>query len=178
MLWTSGSLRVAGMMPSHAVLDRAVKAGVGIDPERRAYHMFLRSGLTDDKVNHMKGFVCDPEVVGPSASLDPRKIHEAALSFYDEPWDVDRHRDSRASLGRYSRPLMGHAATTTHRHQTSYQPRSRASIKGSSTRKCSGKKRTSRQKMATSTTIGTTLPPRGNSIQPKSRMTVKRKRTW
>ena len=50
-----------------------------------------------------------------------------------EPWDVDRHRDSRASLGRYSRPLMGHAARTTHRHQTSHHPRSRARNKGSFT---------------------------------------------
>ena len=34
-------------------------------------------------------------------------------------------------MGRYSRPLMGHAATT-HRHQTAYHPRSRAGTKGSS----------------------------------------------
>ena len=27
----------------------AVKAGVGIDPDRRAYHMFIKSGLTDDR---------------------------------------------------------------------------------------------------------------------------------
>ena len=27
-----------------------VKAGVGIDPERRAYHMFIKSGLTDDQI--------------------------------------------------------------------------------------------------------------------------------
>ena len=30
----------------------AVKAGVRIDPDRRAHHMFIRSGLTDDTVNH------------------------------------------------------------------------------------------------------------------------------
>ena len=54
MLWTSGSLRITGMTPSSAVLDRsrkisfvtenvahedAVKAGVGTDPDRRAYHL-------------------------------------------------------------------------------------------------------------------------------------------
>ena len=111
----------------------AVKAGVGIDPDRRAYHTFISSGLTDDQVNHIYGFVNDPEAVGPKASLDPRKIQEAALRFYDKPWAVDRHSDSRASLGRCSRALMGHAATTTHRHQTSYHPRSRASNKGSYT---------------------------------------------
>ena len=27
----------------------AVQAGVGIDPDKRAYHMFIRSGLTDDQ---------------------------------------------------------------------------------------------------------------------------------
>ena len=109
----------------------AVKAGVGIDPDRRAYHMFIKSGLTDDQINHIYSFVYDPDAVGPQTALDPRKIQEAALRFYDKPWDVDRHRDSRASLGRYSRPLMGHAATT-HRHQTSYL-RSRAGNKGSYT---------------------------------------------
>ena len=99
----------------------AVKAGVGIDPDRRAYHMFIKSGLTDDQINHIYSFVYDPDVEGPSTALDPRKIQEAALRSYDKPWDVDRHRDSRASMGRYSRPLMGHAATM-HRHQTSYPP--------------------------------------------------------
>ena len=37
----------------------AVKAGVGIDPDRRACHMFSKSGLTDDKINHTYGFVYD-----------------------------------------------------------------------------------------------------------------------
>ena len=111
----------------------AVKAGVGIDPDRRAYHMFIKSGLTDDQINHVYGFVYDSEAEGPGAALDPRKIQEAVLRFYDKPWDVDRHRDSRASMGRYSRPLMGHAATTSHRRQTSYHPRSRAGNKGSYT---------------------------------------------
>ena len=55
----------------------AVEAGVGIDPDRRAYHMFIKSGLTDDQINHIHGFVYDPDAVGPSASLDPRKIQEA-----------------------------------------------------------------------------------------------------
>ena len=59
MLWTSGSWRIAGMRPSHAVLDRlckisprhadVVKAGAGLDPDRRAYHMFIRSGFTGDQ---------------------------------------------------------------------------------------------------------------------------------
>ena len=60
------------------------------------------------------------------------EVQEAVLRFYDKPWDVDRHRDSRASMGRYSRPLMGHAATT-HRDQTSYHSRSSAGNKGSYT---------------------------------------------
>ena len=77
----------------------AVKAGVGIDPDRRAYHMFTKSGLTDDQINHIYSFVYDPDVEGPSTALDPRRIQEAALRFYDKPWDVDRHRDSRASMG-------------------------------------------------------------------------------
>ena len=100
-------------------LAEAVKAGVGLDPARRADHMFSRSGLTEDQFNHIYGFVCDPKAVGPSESLDPRKILEAALRFYDKPCDVDQHRDSSAPLCRCSRPLMGHAATVTHRHQTS-----------------------------------------------------------
>ena len=85
----------------------AVKAGVGIDPDRRAYHMLIKSGLTDDQINHIYGFVYESEAEGPGAALDPRKIQEAVLRFYDKPLDVDRHRDSRASMGRYSRPLMG-----------------------------------------------------------------------
>ena len=105
----------------------AVQAGVGIDPDRRAYHMFIKSGVTDDQINHIYGFVYDSEAEGPGAALDPRKIEEAVLRFYDKPWDGDRHRDSRASMGRYSRLLMGHAATT-HRHQNL---RSRAGTKGS-----------------------------------------------
>ena len=31
----------------------AVKTGAGIDPDRRAYHMFMKSGLTDDQINHI-----------------------------------------------------------------------------------------------------------------------------
>ena len=111
----------------------ALKAAVGIDPDTRAYHMFIRIGLTDDQINHIYSFVYDSETQGPPATLDPRKIQGAALRFYDKPWDVDRHRDSRASLGRYSRVLTGHDATTTHRHQTSCHPQSRAGNKGSYT---------------------------------------------
>ena len=85
----------------------AVKAGVGIDPDRRAYQMFMKSGLIDDQINYINGFVYESEAEGPGAALDPRKIQEAVLRFYDKPWDVDRHRDSRASICRYSRPLMG-----------------------------------------------------------------------
>ena len=110
----------------------AVRAGVGIDPDKRAYHMCIKSGLTDDQINHIYSFVFESEAEGPGAALDPRKIQQAVLRFHDKLWDEDRHRDSRASMGRYSRPLMGHAATT-HRHQTSYHPRSRAGNKGSYT---------------------------------------------
>ena len=88
--------------------------------------MFIKS----DQNNHIYGFVYDSEAEGPGAALDPRKIQEAVFRFYDKPWDVDRHRDSRASMGRYSRLLMGHAATT-YRHQTSYHPWSRAGTKES-----------------------------------------------
>ena len=45
----------------------AVKAAVGIDPDRRAYHNFIKSGLTDDQINHIYGFVSDPDAEGPSA---------------------------------------------------------------------------------------------------------------
>ena len=141
MLWTSDFLRIASMRLLHKRPDRPCKislrqrtwhTGVGIDPDRRAYHLFIKSDLTDDQINRIYGFVYDPDAVGPSASLDPRKIQEAAPRFYDKPWDVDRHRDSSASMGRYSRPLIGHAATS-HRRQTSYHPRSRAGNKGSYT---------------------------------------------
>ena len=91
----------------------SVVPGVGLDPDERACNMFIKSGLTDDQINHIHGFVYESEAEGPGAALDPRKIQ-------------------RASMGRYSRPLMGHAATT-HRHQTSYHPRSRAGNKGSYT---------------------------------------------
>ena len=105
----------------------AVKVGVGIVPDRRTYHMFIKSGLTDDQINHIYDVVYDSEAEGPGAALDPRKIQEAVLRYHDKPWDVDR---LRASMGRYSRPLKGHAATT-HRHQSSYHPRSRSDNKGS-----------------------------------------------
>ena len=78
MLWTGDFLRIAGMRLLHDVPDRpcktslqhgirrrAVKAGVGIDPDRRAYHMFIKSGLTDDQINHIDGFVYEFEAAGP-----------------------------------------------------------------------------------------------------------------
>ena len=70
--------------------EDAVKPGVGIDPDKRAYHMFIQSGLTDDQIDHIYGFVYDSEAEGPGAALDPRKIQQAVLMFYDKPWDVDR----------------------------------------------------------------------------------------
>ena len=161
MLWTSEVLRIIARRPGQTLQDffatenmayaDAVKTGVGIDPNKRAYHMFIKSGLTDDQINQIYGFVYDPDAEGSSEALDPRKLHEAVLRFYDNPWDVDQHRDSSASLGRYSRPLMGHAATS-HRHQTSYHPPSRAGNKAA-TCKSSGKNKPSRLKMDTSTTV-------------------------
>ena len=46
----------------------AVKAVFGIDPDRRAYHMFIKSGLTDDQTNHTHGFVHNSEAEGPGGS--------------------------------------------------------------------------------------------------------------
>ena len=136
----------------------AVQAGVGIDPDRRL--LFIRSGLTDDQINHIYGFVYDPEAVGPRASLDPRKIQEAALRFYDISWDVDRHRDSRASLGRNSRPLMQRPRKDT-RRPIILGPGLAARA---AARKSPGGRRTSRQKMATSKPIRTTFPPPGRKL--------------
>ena len=47
----------------------AVKAGVGIDPDRRAHHIFIKSGLTDDQINHIYGFVYESEAEGRGAAL-------------------------------------------------------------------------------------------------------------
>ena len=58
-----------------------MKAGVGIDPDERAYHMFIKSGLTDDQINHIYGFVYESEAERPGAALDPQKIQEAVLRF-------------------------------------------------------------------------------------------------
>ena len=146
----------------------AVKAGVGIDPNKRAYHMFIKRSIT------FTVFVYDSDAEGPRAALDPPKIQEAVLRFHDKPWDVDRHRNSRASMGLYSRPLMGHAATT-HRHQTSYHPRSRAGIKGSHAQE-PWEEETSRLKIATSPMTGTNR--RGNNTQLKSMTTGKRMLIW
>ena len=113
MLWTDDLLRIRryeaiSRRPGQTLQDffatenmafaDAVKAGVGIDPDKRAYHMFIKSGLTDDQINHIHGFVYDSEAQGPGSAPDPRKNQEAVLWFYDKPWDVDRHRDSRASI--------------------------------------------------------------------------------
>ena len=51
--------------------------------------MFVRSGLTDDKISHINGFVYDPAAIGPATSLDPRKIQEAALRFYDKALECE-----------------------------------------------------------------------------------------
>ena len=118
--------------------------------------------------------MCGPAAIGAATTLDRREIQEGALRFYDKPRDVDRHSDSRASLVRYSRPLMGPAAVAAHRH-LSYHPRSRACSKSSYTQEPTGEKRHLQQKMATGTTIGTTLPLPDNSVQPKSWMTGKMK---
>ena len=56
-----------------------MKAGVGIDPDRPAYHMFIKSCLTDNQINHIYGFVYDSEAEGPGAALDPRKIQAQIL---------------------------------------------------------------------------------------------------
>ena len=45
----------------HMTNADALKAGVGIDPDRCAYHMFIKSGLTDDHINHIYGFVYESE---------------------------------------------------------------------------------------------------------------------
>ena len=107
----------------------AVKDGVGIDPDKRAYHMFIKSGLTDDQINHIYGFVYDSEAEGPGTALDPRKIQEAVLRFYQT-----LGRGSTPRFPSIHKPVLktsdGHAAAT-HRHQTSYHPRSRAGTKGS-----------------------------------------------
>ena len=83
-----------------------VKTRVRIDPDKRAHHMLVRNGLTDDHINHTYGFVHDPK----AATLDTRKTQEPALRFYDRLLDMDRHRDSSACLGRHSQPMLGPAA--------------------------------------------------------------------
>ena len=102
MLWTGDFLRIAGKAvarrPGQTLQDffatenmayaDAVKAGVWIDPDRRASHMFIKSGLTDDNISHIYGFVYESEAEGPGAALDPRKIQEAVLRFYDKPCRV------------------------------------------------------------------------------------------
>ena len=78
--------------------------------------MFIKSGLTDDQINHTHGFANKSEAERPRAALDPRGSTPRLSSIH----------------GPNSRPLIGPAATT-HRHQTSYHPRSGAGNKGSYT---------------------------------------------
>ena len=79
----------------------AVNSGVAIDDDRHAYHTLIRSGLTDDQINRVCGFVFDPAIT------EPKKVLEAVMTFHDKPWDVDRHRDVRSVMGRYPQPLWG-----------------------------------------------------------------------
>ena len=154
-----------------------VRAGVGIDPDKRAYHMPLRSDHTDDQINHTYGFVHDPK----AATLDTRKTQEHALRFYDKPWDVDRHRDSSACMGRYSRTNVG-----TCPYRSICVPRTdirRRILLGpmldkATTRKSPGDQITLQQKMDGSTMIDATLPLPDHSIQPKSGLTVQKKLVW
>ena len=83
----------------------AINQGLKIDDDRRAYHMLLGSSLTEDQINHVYSFIYDPDATG----LNPTKVQDAVLKFYDKPWDVSRHRDSRAAMGKYSRPFLGTA---------------------------------------------------------------------
>ena len=47
----------------------SMKEGVTIDKDRRAYNMLLKSGLTQDQINHIYGYVHDSE----DEDLDPKK---------------------------------------------------------------------------------------------------------
>ena len=77
--WTGDCLRIAGtswtlqdlFATENMAYADAVKVGVGIDPDRRACHIFIKSGLTDDQINHIYGFVYDSEAEGPGVALDP-----------------------------------------------------------------------------------------------------------
>ena len=82
----------------------SLKEGLTIDKDRRAYNMLLKSGLNQDQINHIYGYVHDAEAEG---ELDPKKIQDAILKFYDKPFDVNKHRDQRTSAPRFSRPLVG-----------------------------------------------------------------------
>ena len=84
MLWTSDSLRITGISPSDFFTTEnlahadAMEAGVGIDPDRRAYHMFILSGLTDDQINHILRFRvrsrCGRTIGISGSSFDPRSL--------------------------------------------------------------------------------------------------------
>ena len=147
----------------------AVKAGVGIDPDRRAYHTFILSGLTDDQINHIYSFMYDPEAVGQSASLDHREIQKDALR---QPWSVDRHRDSRTVSG----PIFTTSDVTCCNDHAQTPDVASSSVQGKHGQlRASALRRRelAGRRMATSTVIGTTLPLPGNSIQPKRKVTWK-----
>ena len=81
----------------------ATRDGLKIDDDRRAYNMLLKSGLTQDQINHIYAYVHDPD----ATDLAPGKIQDAILKFYDTPFDVNKHRDSRSTAPRFARPLVG-----------------------------------------------------------------------
>ena len=55
--------------------------------------MLLKSGLTSDQVNHIYGYVHDPD----KTELEPQVIQAAILKFYDKPFDVTKNRDHRSA---------------------------------------------------------------------------------
>ena len=57
----------------------ATRDGLKIDDDRRAYNMLLKSGLTQDQINHIYAYVHDPD----ATDLEPKKIQDAILKFYD-----------------------------------------------------------------------------------------------
>ena len=77
----------------------AVKFRVTVDDDRRAYHMLIRSGLTDDQINHVYGLVFDsdaPEkVIGMNESPLPADIKIAQgnlIANVAKSWD-EIHRN-------------------------------------------------------------------------------------
>ena len=82
----------------------ALRDGVTIDDEQRSYHMLIKSGLTDDQINHIYAYLCEK---GDSTGLTPQGVQDAVMKFYDKPWDVTKHRDAASSAPKYSRPFVG-----------------------------------------------------------------------